>query len=192
MSLSECLPTMDMEQRSGPPKTCCSQVKNLPSTGFSKLVSFLTSRGTPELALAKSAKHGRCPLLRLLYQERVPKRQENLAHPQHHLLHPTFKSVQLHGCSNHREDVAQRSLAQSRGTNPQQRSTDGHLASNNGNPSPLQRLRARTPRIRSTLPHGLPSRSISVESLPPSLGGVGGAQPPRHHLALCAPWRSCV
>ncbi len=155
--------------------------------------------GPRRLALAKNAKHGRRPLLRLLCQERVPKRQENLAHPQHHLLHPTFKFVQFHGCSNHREDVAQRPLAQSRGThlaNPQQRSTGGHLASNNGNPSPLQRLRARTPRIRSTLrstlPHGLPSCSISVESFPPSLGGVGGAQPPCHHLALCTPRRSCV
>jgi hypothetical protein len=152
--------------------------------------------GPRRLALAESAKHGRRPLLQLLlvYQERVPKCQENPTHPQHHLLHPTFKFAQLHGRSNHCEDVAQRPLAQSQGThlaNPQQRSTSGCLASNDGNPSPLPRLRARTPGIRSTLPHGLPSCSTGVESLPPSLGRVGGTQPPRHLLALCAPRRSC-
>ncbi len=59
--------------------------------------------------------------------------------------------------------------------------TSGHLASNNGNPSHLQRQRHWAPEIRPTLPSRLCACSTSLESLQQSMGRVEGTSPP-HHL----------
>jgi hypothetical protein len=129
-------------------------------------------------------------LLRLHRKEGIQKRSENRPHPQYALFHPRPHPEKLNHYSGDCQNLAQRSLEESRDAHlvdPQPRPPGRHMAATHGHLSPLQSLRHQPSRISYPLPTRMPHGPTRLGSLQRDLEGMAGARQPRHLLAVRAP-----